>query len=83
MTAALLVIASATVTLPVFASGYGPAPFYRPATGAPSSQQGQNAQTLRAEQAAVNDAYGDEKGSVSESGHRVEIIERNSIYSGH
>jgi hypothetical protein len=28
------------------ASGYGPAPYYSPATGAPASQQGMNMQTI-------------------------------------
>ena len=33
--AALLIAATASVAVPAFASGYGPAPFYRPQTGAP------------------------------------------------
>jgi hypothetical protein len=33
--AALLVAASASIAAPAFASGYGPAPFYRPNVGAP------------------------------------------------
>jgi hypothetical protein len=48
--AALLLATSATIAAPAFASGYGPAPFYRPAVGAPSSQSGPSAQTLAAEQ---------------------------------
>jgi hypothetical protein len=47
--AALLLATSATIAAPAFASGYGPAPFYRPTVGAPSSQSGPNTQTLAAE----------------------------------
>jgi hypothetical protein len=48
--AALLVTASASFAAPAFAGGYGPAPFYNPEVGAPSSQRGQSEQTLVAEQ---------------------------------
>ncbi|PMS38777.1 hypothetical protein B0G57_102410 [Trinickia symbiotica] len=48
--AALLLATSASIAAPAFASGYGPAPFYRPDVGAPSSQRGISAQTLAAEQ---------------------------------
>jgi hypothetical protein len=53
--AALLVATSVSIAAPAFASGYGPAPFYRPDVSAPASQRGQSAQTVaadRAEQAA-------------------------------
>jgi hypothetical protein len=53
--AALLIAASATLAAPAFASGYGPAPSYRPVAGAPSSQRGPSAQTVAAEH---NDAAG-------------------------
>jgi hypothetical protein len=67
--AALLVAASATLAAPAFASGYGPAPFYRPAVGAPASQQGQSAQTVAAERAAADqNAYGGVNGTSSQSG---------------
>jgi len=46
--AALLVALSASAAAPAFASGYGPAPFYRPSVGAPASQRGQSAQTVAA-----------------------------------
>lgn len=64
--AALLVAASATLAAPAFASGYGPAPFYHPAVGAPASQRGESAQTVAAERAAA-----DANGSVASasSGH--------------
>ena len=69
--AALLVAASATLAAPAFASGYGPAPFYHPAVGAPASQRGESAQTVAAERAAADEnvAYGGVNGQTSESGH--------------
>jgi hypothetical protein len=70
--AAVLVAASATIAAPAFASGYGPAPFYRPGVGAPASQQGQSAQTVAAERAAAdnNTAYGGVKAASTQSGAR-------------
>ncbi|MEI5996329.1 hypothetical protein H3V53_03635 [Paraburkholderia bengalensis] len=50
--AALLVPSLITISSGAFASGYGPAPFYRPDVGASASQRGQSAQTLAAERAA-------------------------------
>jgi hypothetical protein len=58
---ALLVVLSASAAAPAFASGYGPAPFYRPSVGAPVSQRGQSVQTLAAERddvAGSQEAYG-------------------------
>ena len=71
--AALLVAVSAVVAAPAFASGYGPAPFYRPGVGAPASQQGQSVQTVAAERAAADqNAYGGVNGTSSQSGsHQV------------
>lgn len=69
--AALIVAASAAVAAPAFASGYGPAPFYRPNVGAPASQRGQSAQTVAAERAAQQDAnvaYGGVANTASQSG---------------
>jgi hypothetical protein len=70
--AALLVTVAASFATPVFASGYGPAPFYRPSVGAPASQRGQSAQTVAAEQkgvaGSVKDSYGGVAASSSESG---------------
>ena len=48
--AGLLIATSAAFAAPVFASGLGPAPFYRPDVGTPSSQSGSRAQTSAAEQ---------------------------------
>jgi hypothetical protein len=50
--ATLFFLGSSAFAGSAFASGYGPAPFYRPAVGAPSSQQGPSAQTIAAEQSA-------------------------------
>lgn len=71
--AALLVAASAAVAAPAFASGYGPAPFYRPDVGAPASQQGVTAQTVAAERAQAQgneSAYGGVNTASSQSGSR-------------
>jgi hypothetical protein len=57
--AALLLATSATLAAPAFASGVGPAPFYRPDVGAPSSQSGPSERTIGAEQGlAVSDVGG-------------------------
>ncbi|SAK89606.1 hypothetical protein AWB79_06446 [Caballeronia hypogeia] len=47
------------------ASGYGPAPYYSPATGAPASQQGMNAQNIAqdANQAVENTSMAKSKES--------------------
>ncbi|WP_144150477.1 hypothetical protein [Paraburkholderia sp. BCC1885] len=81
--AALLVAASATLAAPAFASGYGPAPFYRPNVGAPASQQGQNAQTIAAERAAANSnsSFGGVNDQTSQSG--AHHSPSRSIFAGH
>jgi hypothetical protein len=83
--AALLVAASATLAAPAFASGYGPAPFYRPSVGAPASQQGQSAQTVAAERnnAAANSSYGGVNEQVSQSGSREPTTGPRSVFFGH
>ena len=69
--AALLVAATATLAAPAFASGYGPAPFYRPGVGAPASQQGQSVQTVAVERAAADaNAYGGVNAASTQSGNR-------------
>jgi len=81
--AALLVAASATLAAPAFASGYGPAPFYRPDVGAPASQQGQNAQTVAAERAnAAGNAYGGVKAAATQSGARQQANGPQSVFFG-
>jgi hypothetical protein len=88
--AALLVAVSASIAAPAFASGYGPAPFYRPSVGAPASQQGQNAQTVAAERANAEsnaNAYGGVKNVSSQSGTREGTREAvsgpQSVFFGH
>lgn len=48
----LLIATASALSTSAFASGYGPAPFYRPAAGAPASERGMSAQTVAAEQAS-------------------------------
>ena len=85
--AALLVAVSAAVAAPAFASGYGPAPFYRPSVGAPASQRGVSAQTFAAErnQVAANEAVGVVTGASSESGSRQPAQAANdvNVFKGH
>ena len=69
--AALVLASLATASTAAFASGYGPAPQYRPSLGAPASQRGQSVQTLAVEKGAVSSAdstYGSDIGATSESG---------------
>ena len=75
--AALLIASSAAVAAPAFASGYGPAPFYRPSVGAPASQQGMNAQTVAAERdqaKAAESAYGGVAAASAQAGSRGEPL---------
>lgn len=62
--ASIFVAASVSFAAPVFASGYGPAPFYHPADGAPASQRGQSAETL-ASNLAVVDAGASHRGNTT------------------
>jgi hypothetical protein len=83
--AALLVAASATLAAPAFASGYGPAPFYRPSVGAPASQQGQSVQTVAAERADANantnSSYVNQQ--TSQSGSAKPVTGLHSVFFGH
>ncbi|RFU45296.1 hypothetical protein [Paraburkholderia sp. DHOC27] len=80
--AALLVAASATLAAPAFASGYGPAPFYRPNVGAPASQQGQSAQTVAAERdAAANSSYGGVSDQATQAGHHHPIAAVRAFFA--
>ncbi|MBN3855185.1 MULTISPECIES: hypothetical protein [unclassified Paraburkholderia] len=84
--AALLVAASASIAAPAFASGYGPAPFYRPNVGAPASQQGQSAQTVaaeRAQQQGVDSSYGGVAGASTQSGaHNAQTPRAQQVFFG-
>ncbi|WP_144143628.1 hypothetical protein [Paraburkholderia sp. BCC1884] len=85
--AALLVAVTASIAAPAFASGYGPAPSYRPSVGAPASQRGQSAQTVAAEQSnavgSVNDSYGGVVASSSASGRRQSAEGFTRLYNAH
>jgi hypothetical protein len=84
--AVLLVALSASAAAPAFASGYGPAPFYRPSAGAPASQRGQSAQTVTAsadEAASSQAAYGGVVAGHSESGGRATVAPRDNLYARH
>ncbi|WP_395063436.1 hypothetical protein [Paraburkholderia silvatlantica] len=83
--ATLLIALSASAAAPAFASGYGPAPAYRPEVGAPASQRGQSVQTLAAEHAGAGNAataYGGMADVSSAAGNRV-AMERNSLFAHH
>jgi hypothetical protein len=88
---ATVIAASAAVVSPVFASsGYGPAAPYNPLAGAPASQRGQSALTVRAEQADLTanadvtaQSYGGMHDTTSQSGVRVEPAVSISPYSHH
>lgn len=90
----LFAVLSASVAAPAFASGYGPAPGYRPSIGAPESQRGQSLQTLAASTSGNNGAqgaqaaqtteaaYGGVAGARSESGGRF-IGQRDTLFAHH
>ncbi len=83
---ALLVAVSASATAPAFASGYGPAPFYKPSVGAPASQSGQSARTIAAERANVTgseEAYGGAVSGLSQAGSHVAVTPRDSLFAHH
>jgi len=90
VTAAVL-SASAAIVSPAFASsGYGPAPRYNPLVGAPSSQRGQSALTIRAEQAdlianadTAAQSYGGMRDMTSQSGARAVTNVSLSPYTHH
>src|ERR1700709_2818323 len=83
--ASLLVAVSAAFAAPAFASsGYGPAPSYNPQVGAPSSQRGQSAQTIAAENAANNPdarAYGGGRSTTTQSVKRDQANSTRSLFS--
>jgi type IV secretory pathway TrbL component len=81
---ALLIALSASAAAPAFASGYGPAPFYRPSVGAPASQQGQNAQTLAAERGDATgsqEAVGGVASGQSQSASRIAATPRGNLFA--
>ena len=83
---ALLVAVSASVAAPAFASGYGPAPFYKPSVGAPASQSGQSARTVAAERddvAGSQQAYGGVVAGLSQAGSHAAVTSRNNLFARH
>ena len=83
---ALIVAFSASAAAPAFASGYGPAPFYRPSVGAPASQSGQSVRTVAAERADVTGsekAYGGVISGQSQAGSRAAVTPRDSFFAHH
>jgi hypothetical protein len=84
--AAFLVALSASAAAPAFASGYGPAPFYRPSVGAPVSQRGQSLQTLAAERddvAGSQEAYGGVAAGLSQAGSHAAVTSRDNLFARH
>lgn len=86
---ALLVALSASAAAPAFASGYGPAPFYKPSVGAPASQRGQSEQTVAAERSDANaatgsqDAYGGVASSRFQAGGPAGVTPGSRLYARH
>jgi hypothetical protein len=86
--AALFVALTASAAAPAFASGYGPAPAYRPTVGAPASQRGQSLQTLAVESGDIDSrtqsAYGGSVAGHSEAGGRViGIAQHDPLFAHH
>jgi hypothetical protein len=84
--AALLVAFSASAAAPAFASGYGPAPFYRPAVGVPASQRGQDVQTAvteRGDVAGSQETYGGVVAGFSEAGSHATVTPHDSLFAHH
>ncbi|MEM5342949.1 hypothetical protein [Paraburkholderia azotifigens] len=85
---AVFVASAASLAAPVFASGYGPAPYYSPEVGAPASQAGQTAQTLAAEAAQAKAAeasrasVGGDEAMSTQSGRRASVGSRDQVYRG-
>jgi hypothetical protein len=67
LVAAALLAATAFVSAPVFASGFGPAPYYNPEVGAPASQRGPVAQASQAGDSAAT-SYGGVTSGTSQAG---------------
>ena len=82
----VLVASSAALAAPAFASGYGPAPYYRPDVGAPASQAGQTARTLAAEaaqaRAAEEKGVGGDETMTTQSGRRMPVDRPDPVYRG-
>ncbi|MFD1559363.1 hypothetical protein ACFSHT_27620 [Paraburkholderia silviterrae] len=80
---AMFVALSTSFAIPAFASGYGPAPFYRPSPGAPASQRGPSAETVVAERnqanAQASEAYGGVATQATQTG-RLSAAHQSDAY---
>jgi hypothetical protein len=84
--ATLFAALSAALAAPAFASGYGPAPFYKPSVGAPASQRGQSVQTLVAERgdgAVAGQDLGGAAAEHSQSGSRAAVAPQGNLFAHH
>ncbi|MGF6920543.1 hypothetical protein [Paraburkholderia sp. 40] len=85
--AAVLFALSPSIAAPAFASGYGPAPFYRPGVGAPASQRGPSALTVAARRnnaATANiGGYGGVDAALSQSGGRQAAAGQRALFRAH
>jgi hypothetical protein len=82
---AAIIAASAVIAAPAFASsGYGPAPRYNPIDGAPSSQRGQSATTIHAENANADaQAFGGVADTTVQWGAHVQANGAQSLFAHH
>jgi hypothetical protein len=80
LVAALLAAVTVIAATPAFASGYGPAPFYRP------SQCGQNAETVGVERqngVSAQQAYGGVAAGSAQSGSRAVVAVQGNLFAHH
>jgi hypothetical protein len=86
LVAALLAAFTVIGATPAFASGYGPAPFYRSSVGSPASQRGQNAETVNVERqngVSAQQAYGGVTAGSSQSGSRTVAAVQGDLFAHH
>jgi hypothetical protein len=69
----IAISAGALVASSAFASGYGPAPYYNGADGAPASQRGISMQTIAAEQGSAGSADEASMAKVSQPSQTAEV----------
>jgi hypothetical protein len=82
---AVIIAASAAIAAPAFASsGYGPAPHYNPIDGAPSSQRGESAMTIHAENTNADaQAFGGVADTTARWGSHVQANGAQSLFAHH
>nr|WP_321965265.1 hypothetical protein [Paraburkholderia sp. J7] len=84
--AALIVVFSAPIGAPAFASCYGPIPFSRPSVGATDSQRGQGVQTLAAERddaTYTREMYGGIAAGFSRADSHAAATSREDLFARH